>query len=303
LTEADFSRQCRVSYGKVAEFQARGVVHFHVIVRLDGPDGPSGSPPEELTTEVLIDAVRAAAARALVASPDSLATGGSRQVRWGEQLDVQPITVAGTDDDELTDQKVAGYVAKYATKAAESTGALDRPVACWRCKGTGHDGDSERACGSCHGRGTRHKNVHQLNVSRQAQAMISACWTLGARSEFEELRLRPWAHMLGFRGHFSTKSRRYSTTLGCLRQARQEWRNQRLVAALRYPEGTHVQREDRHPREGTADEETILVLGQWQYRGRGHSFAEAIYARTIAEDLTENRRLVRQCDRNEAWAR
>ena len=31
-------------------------------------------------------------------------------------------------------------------------------------------------------------------------------------------RLRRWAHMLGFGGHFSTKSRRYSTTLGALRR-------------------------------------------------------------------------------------
>ena len=30
--------------------------------------------------------------------------------------------------------------------------------------------------------------------------------------------------MLGFRGHFSTKSRRYSTTLGALRQARADYR-------------------------------------------------------------------------------
>ena len=32
--------------------------------------------------------------------------------------------------------------------------------------------------------------------------------------------MRKWAHMFGFGGHFSTKSRRYSTTLGKLRAAR-----------------------------------------------------------------------------------
>ena len=41
------------------------------------------------------------------------------------------------------------------------------------------------------------------------------------------------------------------------------------------------------------DEDTILVIGPWRYRGRGHSPA-AIYARTIACDLAENRRLCRQ---------
>ena len=34
------------------------------------------------------------------------------------------------------------------------------------------------------------------------------------------LRLRAWAHMLGFGGHWSTKSRRYSTTFTVLRRAR-----------------------------------------------------------------------------------
>lgn len=36
--------------------------------------------------------------------------------------------------------------------------------------------------------------------------------------------------MLGFRGHFSTKSRRYSTTLGALRTARAEWRRAQAAA-------------------------------------------------------------------------
>ena len=42
-----------------------------------------------------------------------------------------------------------------------------------------------------------------------------------------------------------------------------------------------------------SDEDTILVLGHWQYIGRGHSPGEAIYARTIATDLAENRRFSR----------
>ncbi|HET7532226.1 MAG TPA: replication initiator [Nocardioidaceae bacterium] len=39
---------------------------------------------------------------------------------------------------------------------------------------------------------------------------------------------RHWVHMLGFRGHFATKSRRYSITLGALRRARR--RAQALIA-------------------------------------------------------------------------
>jgi hypothetical protein len=47
-----------------------------------------------------------------------------RLLRWGGQLDVRPITMTGT----LTEQAVAAYIAKYATKAAECVGTLDRRI-------------------------------------------------------------------------------------------------------------------------------------------------------------------------------
>jgi hypothetical protein len=302
VTEQDFRRLARISYGKVAEFQTRGLVHFHIIIRLDGPDGPQQPPPAGLTVEVLVAAVEAAVSQALVTSPGTPATGGAREVRWGEQLDVRAINVTGDGDGELTDQKVAGYVAKYATKAAESTGTLDRPVVCWRCKGNGHDPDDMGACKGCSGRGTRHDDVHHLVANPHAQAMISACWTLGGYVELEELRLRPWAHMLGFRGHFSTKSRRYSTTLAALRHARRRWRDQRLLAVLGYaPTGMILRGNKTSDHCGGDGDETILVLGQWQYIGQGHSPGEAVYAQTIAHDLAESRRIARLASRNEVW--
>jgi hypothetical protein len=75
--------------------------------------------------------------------------------------------------------------------------------------------------------------------------------------------------MLGFRGHYSTRSRCYSTTLTALPPARQEWRNHRLVAALGYLDDTRMQ---RHGKDGQTDSEddAVLVIGQWHYRGRGH---------------------------------
>ncbi|GHH89169.1 hypothetical protein GCM10017771_38110 [Streptomyces capitiformicae] len=62
--------------------------------------------------------------------------------------------------------------------------------------------------------------------------------------------------MLGFRGHFSSKSRRYSTTLGALRRARADFR----AAQERDPLGL----DDHEP-------ETVLVLADWQYAGHGHT--------------------------------
>jgi hypothetical protein len=300
VAEKGFRRLCRVSYGKVAEFQTRGLVHFHVIVRLDGPDGPDQPPPEGLSVESLSSALQAAAYQAVVTVWDTTAAGGKREGRWGEQLDIQPITSTGIGECDLTEQKVAGYVAKYATKAAENTGTLDRPVVCWRCKGTGYDPEGTGLCKGCHGRATRHDDVHHLVDNLHAQAMISACWTLGAHPELEELRLRPWAHMLGFRGHYSTRSRCYSTTLTALRQARQEWRDHSLLVGLGYDETTNVCRRNRHDElVDCVEDDTILVLGTWQYIGRGHSPGEAIYARTIAHDLAENRRLARCAARDE----
>jgi hypothetical protein len=102
--------------------------------------------------------------------------------------------------------------------------------------------------------------------------MIQTCWHLGGRPELEYLRLRPWTHMLGFRGHFSTKSRRYSTTLGCLRRARQEWRTAKTLTAHGLDPHTPVRRcpandldEFDHSEE---DEDTVLLIGSWIYTGR-----------------------------------
>jgi hypothetical protein len=46
MTNKVLDAQLRVSFAKVAEYQRRGVVHFHAIIRLDAPAGPStGRPP------------------------------------------------------------------------------------------------------------------------------------------------------------------------------------------------------------------------------------------------------------------
>ena len=62
--------------------------------------------------------------------------------------------------------------------------------------------------------------LQELDVPAHVAELVRACWELGGRPGLARLRLRAWAHMLGFGGHFATKSRRYSTTLGALRRAR-----------------------------------------------------------------------------------
>ncbi|GAB1820058.1 hypothetical protein HerbRD11066_32220 [Herbidospora sp. RD11066] len=86
---------------------------------------------------------------------------------------------------ELTEQAVSGYLAKYATRAAEYVGTLDRPIQIT-------------------------DDLDTLPVSAYARRLIAKCLRLANLDGLADLRLGPWAHMLGYRGHFSTRSRLFS---------------------------------------------------------------------------------------------
>ncbi|MER7815668.1 replication initiator protein RepSA [Streptomyces sp. NPDC096153] len=248
ITQRELKECARVSYGKVAEFQKRGAVHFHAVVRLDGPDGPESPPPSWATVQLLTDAIRAAAAHSYTTVTVPAADGHpARTLRWGTQLDIRPIRAfeAGT---AITEQAVASYVAKYATKAAETTGTVDRRI------------------------GNREALV-LLEVPDHPRRLIEACFDLDAA--YPDRRLRAWAHMLGFRGHFSSKSRRYSTTLGALRQIRADYRAAQQRDELGLPDP------DQDP--------TVLVLADWRFAGQGHSPGESVLAASIARDIQLNR--------------
>jgi hypothetical protein len=302
VRQKDWPTTGRVSVAKVAEYQARGVVHFHALFRLDGPE-PDLPPPTGATLDVLETAIRHAASRALIALPDSPALAGQDPVVWGEQLDLRPIQAVEADG-QLSDAQVAGYVAKYATKGAETTGTIDHPVCCRDCKGAGHATNPAGAavmCRRCDGTGLR-QAIASLPVYEHARRMIATCWTLGGRPELAELRLRPWAHMLGFRGHLSTKSRRYSTTLTRLRSARRDWQDDRtrhthgLDPATRFVRVATAGLDQLAAEELDLDQETVLVLGHWTYAGRGHTPGEAAFAATVADDRAENRSIAAQTD-------
>jgi hypothetical protein len=62
---------------------------------------------------------------------------------------------------------------------------------------------------------------------RSQRRALPPTWRLGGRPELEHLRFRAWAHTLGFRGHWLTKSRAYSTTFAALRAARHDWHTDR----------------------------------------------------------------------------
>ncbi|MEU4964758.1 replication initiator protein RepSA [Streptomyces smyrnaeus] len=257
LTQKAAREQCRVSFGKVAEYQKRGAVHFHAVIRLDGPAGADSPPPHWATLALLEASIRAAVARVVVTVDPNEEHGylDGWSLRWGEQLDIQPIGAFGNGED-LTEAAVASYVAKYATKAAETTGTVDRRI-----------GNKEA--------------LALLDIPEHPARLIAAC--LDLHPAYPDRRLRDWAHMLGFRGHFSTKSRRYSTTLGALRQTRADYRAAQQREALGLPD----------PDDAT-EETTTLTLAHWTYAGHGHTPGESWLAQSIARDLAEQRETARQ---------
>ena len=70
ITQKALRAVLRIRFVKVAEYQARGIVHFHAVIRLDAPGGDYQPPPAQYTATMLCDAiVQAAAAVTLITGP------------------------------------------------------------------------------------------------------------------------------------------------------------------------------------------------------------------------------------------
>jgi hypothetical protein len=98
---------------------------------------------------------------------------------------------------------------------------------------------------------------------------MRTCWRLGGLPEYETLRLRAWAHTLGYRGHILTKSRAYSTT----------------YAALRGERARHL------GHDGIPD---AVTERHWRYVGSGHTPGAALMAAGVAEDIATDREIIRE---------
>ncbi|MHA6762108.1 replication initiator [Streptacidiphilus sp. PAMC 29251] len=252
LTRKEFGNHAKISFGKVAEYQRRGAVHFHAVIRIDGPDGAAAAPPAWATVALLDRAIRSAARRTFVPL-DAVADMPALILRWGTQVDVRPIKAFG-DGSAITEQAVASYVAKYATKSAEATESVDRRI-------------------------TERHDLSRLGLPDHTRRLIEACWDLD--DLYPDRLLAHWSHMLGFRGHFSSKSPSYSTTLGALRKIRADFRAEKSRADLR----------ERLLADGLPDlddlpEAETLVLAHWAYAGSGLTPGESLLAAGIAGQLT-----------------
>lgn len=249
VPESQLREVASVQYAKVAEYQARGLIHFHALIRLDGAHGPGSPAPIEGST--LAGLVQQAARTVEYLAPAVDGDDTARLLAWGRQLDVRVVRAGHRPDDPdapLTAAQVAGYLAKYATKDAASLRApgQSRP-------------HLSRIAATCHRLADR---ARAAAVEKDAEHQGDAEAPTGEPLPYRLLGM--WAHMLGFRGHFSTKSRRYSVTLGALRLARHRFQ---ILAADARRAGQVLDIRDLEARLlGDAEDDTTLVIGSWAYQ-------------------------------------
>jgi hypothetical protein len=255
----------RVAYLKVVEMQRRAIPHFHSVIRLDA----QGEPDEHLTPpssavdarELAVLVHRAAArARLRVSGP-----GGSLvTVRFGTQIDTQVlITVAptgstdpenGTGFGEVAGRRVAAYLAKYVTKSIADFGLGARRL---------HEAI-----------------IGELDVTDHIRRILYTISALGKLPEHQGI--GAWLHTLGYRGHITTKTRRYSTTMGALRARREFWRQQQRDLLGQQLPGARNSRDE-------------VPSGEWRYAGCGHANeGERLLAISAAGRAREMRRTARE---------
>jgi hypothetical protein len=223
----------RLEFAKVVEVQARGIVHIHALARLD----------RHADTDLGIDGATLAEAFATTAArttaPNPYRPG--EPIRWGAQIDVDVIPARRR-------RAAAAYLAKYATKSVDNDGLLDRRL--------------------------RSGNLDHLPLlPEQLARMATTAWDLGGQPELRKLNLRSWAHSLGYRGHWLTKSRGWSTTFGELRAARHRWRLAQL---------------------GVTPDQIAKRWGEWDLQGVGHTNAGDAW-------LAASANTARRRNRRAAW--
>jgi hypothetical protein len=242
LSERAWRERVRLAFVKVAEFQARGLVHYHAVIRLDGAADRASAPGRQVSPRELCAAVHTAAGRAHLHG--DAGDGQSVEVRFGDQLDTR--VLASTDDADINPGQVAAYVAKYSSKAShEQITTRHSDPEQWRDKAVPD---------------------HLVRLASAALQLAERCGLRG---------LGRWVHMLGFRGHFVTKSRLYSVTLGELRNARATYRAE----------------QDGEPDDSSVGgDASTVVLSAWEYIGSGYlNLGDAMLAAGIEASLQAGR--------------
>ena len=294
-------------------------LHCSVRLDGNGPDQPDNIafPPPGLNAKDLKTAIEHAAATVAFTTEPHPANPTGWPISWGDQTLVKIVTDGA--DGEVTHKQVAAYLAKYSTKSTEVTGHTSNRLtedtigiyadpegthpqrlvdACWRLGSfrtdpeppaplarkrgpesvpTGPFGPlrTDPQCGGC----TRYW-VCPTCAAEQVAAMDAALSAPAGPPASPFLKLRKWAHMLGFGGHFLTKSRRYSITFALLD-------NERIAFRRTQTSGP----EQAEP----PGEPTTLVVNFLQFVGAGwQTPADAMLANTSAAMAREHQETARQ---------
>lgn len=239
----------RLAYGKAGEYQRRGVIHLHALIRLDGFDPTDPDvivpPPAGIGAVDLVDAIRYAATVTAYTTRPHPARPQGWVIGWGREVDARPIRVDA--DGPVTDVMVAAYIAKYATKSTEVTGHVSGRL------------DAETI------------DLYADPDGSHIERLIDACWQLGQPREWR--RLRKAAHMLGFAGHILTKSRRHKVTFRVLRNRRTVY-TRTVTAPATGPAGDS---------QTVPEQPTTLVVNFLEFVGAGwRNQADATLAATSA---------------------
>jgi hypothetical protein len=186
---------------KVYEYQLRGVVHFHAVIRLDAnveDETAYVHPGPMWTAELLASAVKGAARQASRLYPVGN-TGRSLLLRFGAESGFADVRIirSGTAT-AISREAVANYIAKYVTKAVGIPGMPNFRI--------------------------RHRaDIASLRCSAHHKRIIETAYRLG---------FTRYAHQFGYGGHPITKSRRYSVLFGYIRRERADY-----LKAQRWPDG------------------------------------------------------------------
>lgn len=227
----------RVSFVKVVELQARAIPHIHALIRLDPPSasttrgdqshyGPAatcggGEPRSDTGGRGWVSPITAGELAALIQGAarqlrvDVVGVDGEvRELRFGTQIDAQPLSdeavaepVDPTPTARLSPRRVAAYLAKYVTKSLQDFGITARRLST--------------------------EAIATLDVTEHVRAILTTIAQL-ADCVRPMAGIGRWLHTLGYRGHITTKSRHYSTTMGALRATRATWTRSKNTKPTEY---------------------------------------------------------------------
>ena len=165
---------------------------------------------------------------------------------------------------------MAGYLAKYVTKSVADFGLWPARI-------------SPQACAS-------------LEVSAHVRGILFSLIALaGTGTEYAPM--LAWLHTLGYRGHVTTKSRRFSVTLAALRAHRQSWRADHRE---HIPAGLLIGDPDDPTLGHAVGEDALQTVSDWSCTAVGHVCAADYYlAVSAAVRAGEYRRLARDAYRDD----